>query len=125
MRLGETRSAVRSSQIGRNTTINVVGAAFPLFLSLATVPAYLNLIGEARYGVLAIVWVVLGYFGVFDLGLSRATANQIARLRNDPPAIRERVFWTAVSINASFGVIGGVILFSVGSVFLKEFLRAS
>src|SRR5215204_5774078 len=116
MRLGETRSAVRSSQIGRNTTINVVGAAFPLFLSLATVPVYLHLIGEARYGVLAVVWVVLGYFGVFDLGLSRATANQIARMRNESPAVRERLFWTALSINATVGAIGGVILFFVGQV---------
>jgi O-antigen/teichoic acid export membrane protein len=112
-----------SRGIGRNTTINVAGALLPLLLSLATVPAYLHLIGEARYGVLAVVWVVLGYFGVFDLGLSRATANQIARMRNDPPAIRERVFWTALCLNATVGVIGGVILFFVGRVLLENVLK--
>jgi O-antigen/teichoic acid export membrane protein len=97
----------------------------PLLLSLATVPAYLHLIGEARYGVLAVVWVVLGYFGVFDLGLSRATANQIARMRNEPPAVRERVFWTALSLNATVGVLGGVILFFVGQVLLENLLRVT
>jgi O-antigen/teichoic acid export membrane protein len=121
--LGGATSTSRG--IGRNTAINVAGALLPLLLSLATVPAYLHLIGEARYGVLAVVWVVLGYFGVFDLGLSRATANQIARMRNDPPAMRERVFWTALSLNATVGVIGGVILFFVGRVLLESILKVA
>jgi O-antigen/teichoic acid export membrane protein len=115
----------RSSRIGRNTAINAAGALFPLLLSLATVPPYLHLVGEARYGVLAIVWVVLGYFGVFDLGLSRATANQIARMRNESAASRERVFWTAVIINASLGAAGGLVLYFVGDLLLGHVVKAS
>jgi O-antigen/teichoic acid export membrane protein len=115
----------RSSRVGRNTAINIGGAVFSLLLSLATVPPYLHIIGEARYGVLAIVWVVLGYFGVFDLGLSRATANQIARMQNEPPASRERVFWTALSVNASIGAVGGLILFFVGQLLLGHILNVS
>ena len=112
----------RSSRIGRNTAINLGGAIIPLLLSLATVPAYLHLIGETRYGILAIIWAVLGYFSVFDLGLSRATANQIARMRKEPPAARERVFWTALGINASVGAIGGAILFFVGHLLIEDII---
>lgn len=121
----KTKSSVSSREIGRNTTINVVGAIFPLFLSLATVPVYLHLIGEARYGVLAVVWLVLGYFRVFDMGLSRAATNQIARARNEPPARRERVFWTAFITNGIFGAFGGVILLVVGHVLLGHVVKAS
>jgi O-antigen/teichoic acid export membrane protein len=115
----------RTSRIARNTAINVVGGIVPLFIFLVTIPLYLELIGEARYGVLAIVWVVVGYFAVFDLGLSRATANQIAKMRDEPPASRERVFWTALCLNASVGAIGGIVLFFIGYVLLGHILEAS
>jgi O-antigen/teichoic acid export membrane protein len=98
---------------------------FSVFISLVTVPAYLHRIGEARYGVLAVVWVVLGYFAVFDLGLSRATANQIARMRNQPARDREHVFWTAFTVNATIGTLGGIALFFLGDFLLGHALKIS
>lgn len=117
--------ASRSTRIARNTLINVIGGLIPLILSLATVPAYLYMIGEVRYGILAVLWVVLGYFGVFDLGLSRATSNQIARMGNEPAVQRERVFWTALSVNATVGAVGGIALFLVGHLVLSHVLKVS
>lgn len=86
-----------------STLLNLSGRASPALLLLATTPLYLHLIGVPRYGAMAILWLALGYFGVFDLGLGRAVAQRIASLpRTDRVSVmthtsyRGDIFWTAL-----------------------------
>jgi O-antigen/teichoic acid export membrane protein len=103
--------------------INAVGALVPLAVSLVTVPIYLRYIGAARYGVLSIVWLLLGYFGFLDLGLSKAAANALARLRAASQPDRARVLVTALSVNFTLGLIGSLVIFLGGSAVLDHVLR--
>lgn len=110
--------------IGRNSIYNVIGSVTPLVLALVTVPLYLNAVGTERYGALAIAWLILGYFGLFDLGLGRAVAQRIAALVNSDAQHRARVFWTAVIVNIGMGVIGGALLYFGAHYFFQHMFSA-
>ena len=111
--------------VSKHTAYNLAGAVIPLILSFVTVPAYLHLIGPDRYGVLAIAWLLLGYFGLFDLGLGRATSFRIASSKDSDPAEQADVFRTALTINAGIGALGGVILWGAGYWFFGSIFKVS
>ncbi len=108
--------------IPRHTGYNIIGAVIPIVLSLLTVPVYLRLVGPDRYGILAIAWLLLGYFGLFDLGLGRAILFRVAALRDGTPSSRANTFWAALSVNFFMGVIGGLVLWgAAGYLFAHVF----
>ena len=76
---------VPNKLIVRNTVLNLVGLVVPLAVGFVTIPMVVRALGNERFGILALVWVVLGYFGLFDLGLGRTTTRYVADClgRND------------------------------------------
>lgn len=84
--------------IAKHAGYNLVGGAIPILVSLITVPIYVKVIGLERYGLLSVCWLLLGYFGLFDLGLGRAASQRIAALRDRPDEERSLVFWTALTV---------------------------
>ena len=92
----------------KNSLVNIAGSVVPLAIALITVPLYLPLIGEERYGILAVIWVLLGYFGIFDFGLGRATARQMSKIDNDKD--RSSLFATVLLLIAILSVVGGGVL---------------
>jgi O-antigen/teichoic acid export membrane protein len=110
------------ARLRRNFVFNLIYPVVRLAVALVTIPIYVRHVGDARYGVISIVWVLLGYFGFLDLGLSRAATNALAKLRDAPQAHRARVLLTTTVLNLSFGLIGAVLLFVVGGYLLERIL---
>ena len=96
---------VRNTVIVRNTVLNLAGLALPLAVGFVTIPMVVRALGNERFGILALVWVVFGYFGLFDLGLGRATTRSVADAlgRNEPARI-PALLWTTLALQAAIGL---------------------
>lgn len=106
--------------VSRNTVYNLGGSLLSLAFALVTVPLYIHRIGEACYRVLTLIWLLLGYFGLFDFGLGRATAQAVAADGRDRESIAS-IVWTALGINGCLGLVGGAVLRVLGSPVLEQF----
>ncbi|QFT75975.1 flippase [Erythrobacter sp. THAF29] len=108
--------------VARNAAFNLAGFGIPLLLFLVTTPFYIHLIGAERYGVLAIVWLVLTLFGMLDLGLGRATMQRIAGIDSDAIEDRQSIIGTALVCNVVFGTIGAALMGGVAWLVFAEVL---
>jgi O-antigen/teichoic acid export membrane protein len=104
---------------------NVIGMIIPVAIALITIPVYIFLIGTARYGVLSIVWILLGYFGFLDFGLAQASTNALAKLTHASKQKRAGILVTALYLNLFLGAIGGVIIYFAGRALLHHLLTLS
>lgn len=69
------------------------------------------MIGMERFGLLALAWGLVGFSGVFDLGIGRATTQAIARLRGAKQLAQvPGVLKVATTLSFRTGLIGAVIL---------------
>ncbi len=112
------------SNVARGTLWNLLGTGLPILLALVTFPVLIGAIGTARFGVLTLAWVVLGYFGLFDLGLGRATTKFLAEAfgRNRVEEARA-LLWTSLGLNCLLGVVGGITLAALSPLLVKQTLN--
>lgn len=103
-----------------NFLFNMGGMAVPVIVSLVTIPIFIHHIGEARYGVMSIVWLLLGYFGFLDFGLARASANALAKLADASAEARGRVIASAIYLNSGLGLLGAVAIFLAGGLLFRD-----
>lgn len=108
----------------RNTSYNLLGAVIPIVVALVTIPTYLEIIGAAKFGLLSIAFLILGYFGIFDLGLGRAVAHRVAAAVNEGEVSQPGIVSTAILCNLLLGFVGGATLWVFSYLYFKFHLDA-
>ena len=111
--------------IRRNTLYNLFGHIVSLIVLVVTAPLYLDLIGDDRYGVLNIIWLLLGYFGFFDLGIGRAVAHYIAKMDTSQTPSHKQILWTALLVSLPMSIVGAVVLYHVLGYILGTWIEMS
>lgn len=111
-------------RIARNALWNIAGSCVPLIVAAVTIPQLINKLGADRFGLLTIVWVIIGYFSLFDFGLGRALTNLVARFLGDGresevPALT----WTATALMLGLGIGGALALALAGPILVHRTLN--
>jgi O-antigen/teichoic acid export membrane protein len=97
--------------LSKNTLWNVVGNVAPLLLGALTIPYLIRYLGMERFGILTLMWAIVGYFSLFDFGLGRGVTQQVANaLGNGRSNEASQIIKVGVSFTVLAGCIGGLIL---------------
>jgi O-antigen/teichoic acid export membrane protein len=102
-----------------NVGWNLVGALLPLLVAIVAIPVLIARLGDERFGILAIGWVITIFFVLSDFGIGVATKRFLASepAGENPPYAS--LIWTSMSMHAVFGFLGGCILVLVTPLLLE------
>ncbi len=110
----------------RNTLWNLAGAGAPLIVGAAVIPYLVRSAGIEAFGILTMVWALIGYFSLFDLGLGRALTQQVAqKLAVGATEELPVLIKTGLLMAAATGLAGGVALAVLAEPLAGDWLRIS
>jgi O-antigen/teichoic acid export membrane protein len=101
-----------SRLLARNTLLNTGAQLIPMFAAFVAIPILIHALGADRFGVLTLAWAIIGYFSLFDLGLSRALTHAVASRLGIDDTTKDlgEVVWTSMILMFVLGVVGGIVL---------------
>lgn len=70
----------------KNTLWNLAGSGLPVLAAIAFIPYCLNQLGSEAFGILTLIWALIGYFSLFDFGVGRALTCEIGKLNPETDA---------------------------------------
>jgi O-antigen/teichoic acid export membrane protein len=115
---------IRGTLLARGALFNLFGQGIPLIIGLASIPFVIKSLGTDRFGILSLVWVAFGYFGIFDFGLGPATTKFVAQMMGSGERHRIPHFlWTTVLFQLILGLAGGLLFFLSTPLLLKHVLN--
>jgi O-antigen/teichoic acid export membrane protein len=98
-------------RLARHTLLNIGGEGLPIGVAVVAIPILIAGLGIERFGVLTLAWLVVGYLGFFDLGLSRAVTKLMAeRMGTEDEHEIPGVAWTSLVAILALGAAGGAAL---------------
>ena len=119
-------NSINKKTLSKNVIFNFTGQIIPIIVMVFTMPFIIKGLGTERFGFLSIIWIIIGNFAVFDLGLGRAVnkfvAESIGRGGDDNREIPQ-IIWSALTVQIIFGIAGGIVFALIIPFLATYFLK--
>ncbi len=107
-----------------NILWNLFGNCFPVIVAVVCLPMLKRGLGTERLGIMSLAWVLIGYFSLFDLGLSRALTKLVAeRIVQQRQSEVASLVWTSLSLMTAVGILGALLTFVLAPYLVERLLR--
>lgn len=110
--------------LASNTLWNLLGYFLPALVAVFVIPRLVIGLGLPRFGVLSLVWIVVGYFNLFDLGIGRALTKMVAdKLGANEAAAIPPLVWTSLFLMFLLGACGSLVLLAISPWLVRSILK--
>lgn len=110
----------------KHSIYNLLGLGLPLVVAVFSIPLLIKGLGDARFGLLTLIWALVSYFGLFDLGLGRALTQELASILDGPKhKYSGQVVVTSLILMLALGFFASGIIFMfapIGMRYIKSIL---
>lgn len=104
----------------KNTLWNLAGSGLPLLAAAALIPYMLNVMGNELFGILTLIWALIGYFSLFDLGIGRSLTYEISQLKaNGLHTEIAHTLKAGMLLTFATGILGAVMLWFMSPLLVK------
>jgi len=122
--LKDNIETTRVANFTRNVLWGLFGQAAPMIIAVFSIPYLIQKLGTERFGVLTILWVFVGYFSIFDLGLGRAVTQAVAHKLGEQKFHEVRdIVKTAALLMFGVGLIGTLIIAALAPLLTFQILH--
>lgn len=118
-----TTSIIANLKTNKNVTYSLLGNAAPIIFALIFIPSIRVELGELEFGALVLIWALIGYFGIFDLGISKALVYHAAKIADNPDQSLTSIVGISVKVIFLLTSLGGLGLYLWAEEFCRLFLK--
>lgn len=98
----------------------------PLLAAALFIPRTMHGLGDEAFGIVALIWTLIGYFGLFDLGVGRALTVLVGRQSADSQGSKvQHTLWAGLLIAALTGLLGGAVMWALAAPLARDWLGIS
>jgi O-antigen/teichoic acid export membrane protein len=116
-----SKTSALTRGLARNTIFNLLGWAWPIGLSILTVPFIVARLGNDAYGIFSIVSIVAGYLGLLNGPVAMGNVRFMAEAyANEQWAELYEAVAAGLLINTILSALGGLIMFLAAEVLVSN-----